>query len=104
MFSIISPKPICIPGATVILGCRHMGKCEDAAVEIRRLSENKHVVCRFLNLADLNSVKEFAETIQKGKVEGPISTFHLCVILLNLYLLFAFDRVKLSHFFQSYFV
>ncbi|XP_076801294.1 retinol dehydrogenase 13-like [Clavelina lepadiformis] len=58
-------KEVAKRGATVILGCRHMGKCEDAAVEIRRLSENKHVVCRFLNLADLNSVKEFAETIQK---------------------------------------
>lgn len=49
------------------MGCRHMGKCEEAAREIRRKTENAGVVCRFLDLASLDTVEEFSENLRKGK-------------------------------------
>ncbi|XP_077967782.1 retinol dehydrogenase 13-like isoform X1 [Styela clava] len=52
-------------GATVVMGCRHIGKCERAAREIRMNTENSNVVCRFIDLADLHSVEEFAGNVRK---------------------------------------
>jgi len=51
-------------GGTVIMGCRHMGKCEEAARKIRVNAQSKSVVCRFLDLASLDSVAEFAAELK----------------------------------------
>ena len=55
-------------GGTVIMGCRHIGKCEEAARQIRANAQSKSVVCRFLDLANLDSVTDFANEL-KGEVD-----------------------------------
>lgn len=52
-------------GATVVLGCRHITKCEKTAREIRTKTENSNVVCRFIDLAELDTVEEFAGNVRK---------------------------------------
>ncbi|XP_018669257.2 retinol dehydrogenase 13-like [Ciona intestinalis] len=58
-------KEVAKRGATVVLGCRHMGRCEKAAKEIRITAKSQHVVCRFLDLASLDSVTNFAKIINQ---------------------------------------
>ena len=52
-------------GARVILACRNPAKGEEAAKEIRELTDNDQVVFRLLDNASLESVRSFAETILK---------------------------------------
>ncbi|XP_019643816.1 PREDICTED: retinol dehydrogenase 13-like [Branchiostoma belcheri] len=47
-------------GARVILACRDPKRAEEAAAEIRKDTGNGNVVVEKLNLASLNSVREFA--------------------------------------------
>uniref|UniRef100_H2Z0X4 Uncharacterized protein n=1 Tax=Ciona savignyi TaxID=51511 RepID=H2Z0X4_CIOSA len=58
-------KEIAKRGATVVLGCRHLGRCERAAKEIRIAAKSEYVVCRFLDLASLDSVTAFAKTLKQ---------------------------------------
>ena len=50
-------------GARVILACRDLPKANKAADEIRRKSGNGNVVVELVDLASLQSVKQFAERI-----------------------------------------
>ncbi|XP_038059217.1 retinol dehydrogenase 11-like [Patiria miniata] len=50
-------------GARVILACRNLQKGEDAAKEIKTRTGNSEVVVRHLDLASLQSVREFANKI-----------------------------------------
>lgn len=50
-------------GANVILACRDMEKCEAAAKFIRGETLNHHVSARHLDLASLQSVREFAAKV-----------------------------------------
>ncbi|XP_038059959.1 retinol dehydrogenase 12-like isoform X2 [Patiria miniata] len=50
-------------GARVILACRNLQKAEDAAKEIKTRTGNSEVVVRHLDLASLQSVREFANKI-----------------------------------------
>ena len=52
-------------GARVIMACRDMKKAEKAAHEIIRLTGNRNVECEYLDLADLDSVREFAAKMNK---------------------------------------
>lgn len=54
-------------GARVILACRDMNKANKAASEIIRLSNNNKIECEKLDLADLESVRAFAE-VMKSKL------------------------------------
>ncbi|CAI5659196.1 unnamed protein product [Oreochromis niloticus] len=48
------------------MGCRDMEKCEAAAKEIRGKTLNPHVYARRLDLASMESIREFAERIKQG--------------------------------------
>ncbi|XP_038059961.1 retinol dehydrogenase 12-like [Patiria miniata] len=50
-------------GARVILACRNLQKAEDAAKEIKTRTGNSEVVVHHLDLASLQSVREFANKI-----------------------------------------
>lgn len=60
-------KSLQFSGATVILGCRHMEKCEKVAINMRQVAGHLRVVCRFLNLANLDSITKFASNLHDGK-------------------------------------
>ncbi|XP_038607616.1 retinol dehydrogenase 13 isoform X3 [Tachyglossus aculeatus] len=53
-------------GGRIIMACRDMGKCEAAAKEIRGETLSHSVYARYLDLASLKSVREFAERINQG--------------------------------------
>ncbi|XP_077139049.1 retinol dehydrogenase 13 isoform X2 [Ranitomeya variabilis] len=50
-------------GGRIIMACRDMGKCEDAAREIRGKTLNHNVFAKHLDLASTKSIKEFAKDI-----------------------------------------
>ncbi|KAE8601465.1 hypothetical protein XENTR_v10013678 [Xenopus tropicalis] len=50
-------------GGRIIMACRDMGKCENAARDIRGKTLNHNVFARHLDLASSKSIKEFAKTI-----------------------------------------
>ncbi|XP_040206696.1 retinol dehydrogenase 13-like [Rana temporaria] len=52
-------------GARVIMACRDMEKCENAAREIRGKTLNHNVSAKHLDLASTRSIKEFAKDILK---------------------------------------
>ncbi|XP_045925311.1 retinol dehydrogenase 13-like isoform X2 [Micropterus dolomieu] len=52
-------------GGRIIMGCRDMGKCEEAAKEIRGKTLNPHVYACHLDLASMKSIREFAERIKQ---------------------------------------
>ena len=52
-------------GARVILACRDLKRANEAAEEVRKLSGNGNVVVEKLDLASLESVRSFAEKINK---------------------------------------
>ncbi|XP_055991769.1 retinol dehydrogenase 13 isoform X2 [Sorex fumeus] len=68
-------------GAKVILACRDMEKCEAAAKFIRGETLNRRVSARYLDLASLRSIREFAAKV----IQGPF-------LLTNLLL----DKLKAS--------
>ncbi|XP_038059957.1 retinol dehydrogenase 13-like [Patiria miniata] len=54
-------------GARVILACRNLQKAEDATKEIKTRTGNSEVVVRHLDLASLQSVREFASKIVESE-------------------------------------
>ncbi|KAF4088074.1 hypothetical protein AMELA_G00078590 [Ameiurus melas] len=50
-------------GMRVIIACRDMEKADEAAKEIAEVSGNQNVVCKKLDLANSNSIREFAQNI-----------------------------------------
>ncbi|XP_061565305.1 retinol dehydrogenase 13-like [Cololabis saira] len=52
-------------GGRIIMGCRDMEKCEEAAKEIRGNTLNPHVYACHLDLASMKSIREFAERIKR---------------------------------------
>lgn len=54
-------------GARVILACRDMTKARIAADEIRQKSGNGNVVVKKLDLASLQSVRDFAKDVEKNE-------------------------------------
>ncbi|XP_067100430.1 retinol dehydrogenase 13-like isoform X1 [Osmerus mordax] len=52
-------------GGRVIMGCRDMEKCEDAAKEIRGKTLNPHVYAHHIDLASIKSIRQFAERIKQ---------------------------------------
>jgi len=53
-------------GARVILACRDTKKAEQEAKEIIKLSGNNNVEVEYLDLADLDTVRSFAEKMNKN--------------------------------------
>ncbi len=53
-------------GAHLILACRDSKKAEIAAKEIIKLTNNKNVDVEFLDLSDLDTIRSFAEKINKN--------------------------------------
>jgi NAD(P)-dependent dehydrogenase (short-subunit alcohol dehydrogenase family) len=53
-------------GAHLILACRDSKKAEIAAKEIIKLTNNKNVDVEFLDLSDLNTIRSFAEKMNKN--------------------------------------
>ncbi|TSK82181.1 Retinol dehydrogenase 12 [Bagarius yarrelli] len=53
-------------GAKIIMACRDIIKAEVAQKEIIAESGNNNVLIRYLDLANTNSIREFAELINKG--------------------------------------
>ncbi|XP_040285524.1 retinol dehydrogenase 13 isoform X2 [Bufo bufo] len=53
-------------GGRIIMACRDMEKCENAAKEIRGKTLNHNVFAKQLDLASTKSIKEFANRILKG--------------------------------------
>ncbi|KAM8947360.1 retinol dehydrogenase 13 [Pelodytes ibericus] len=54
-------------GGKVIMACRDMEKCENAARDIRGKTLNHNVFAKHLDLASTKSIKEFAKTILKDE-------------------------------------
>ncbi|XP_053198001.1 retinol dehydrogenase 12, like [Scomber japonicus] len=54
-------------GARVIIACRDMEKAQEAVKEVISNSGNENVVCMKLDLADIKSIREFAEAINKDE-------------------------------------
>ncbi|XP_069091246.1 retinol dehydrogenase 13 isoform X2 [Pleurodeles waltl] len=52
-------------GGKIILACRDMNKCEEAAKEIRGKTLSHNVFAKHLDLASLKSVSEFAQKINE---------------------------------------
>ncbi|KAF4087569.1 hypothetical protein AMELA_G00072230 [Ameiurus melas] len=52
-------------GGRIIMGCRDMGKCEEAAREIRGSTLNPHVYARHVDLASIKSIRSFVEKINQ---------------------------------------
>ena len=52
-------------GHRVVLACRNMGEAEKAAQEIRLGSGNPEVFARKLDLASLDSIREFARDFER---------------------------------------
>ncbi|KAG8583664.1 hypothetical protein GDO81_008497 [Engystomops pustulosus] len=52
-------------GGRIIMACRDMGKCENAAREVRGKTLNHNVFAKHLDLASTKSIKEFAKNILK---------------------------------------
>ena len=55
-------RALAFKGATVIMACRSIEKGEIAAAQIRSQKPSGEVILRQLDLADLNSVRSFAES------------------------------------------
>lgn len=55
-------------GATVYLACRDLTKCEEARKEIILGTKNKYVFCRSLDLASLESIKQFVRHFKHEQV------------------------------------
>src|SRR5947209_9002643 len=60
---LVSARELARAGTTVIIACRNVVKGESAASEIHRDVPDAKLVIRRLDLADLASVREFADTI-----------------------------------------
>jgi NADP-dependent 3-hydroxy acid dehydrogenase YdfG len=54
-------------GARVIMACRDMKKCEETREKIVADSFNTNVICRECDLASIESIKKFAEEINKNE-------------------------------------
>ena len=54
-------------GARVIMACRDLKKCEETREKIVADSFNNNVVCRECDLASIDSIKSFAEEINKNE-------------------------------------
>jgi retinol dehydrogenase-12 len=52
-------------GAHVILACRDLNKADNAAAEIKKISGNQSVEVQYLDLADLETVRQFSERVHK---------------------------------------
>lgn len=65
-----------LTGATVVMACRHMGKCEKVATSIRQSTENFNVVCRFVDLASLDSIEEFSSSLSSGEYKRSVILPH----------------------------
>uniref|UniRef100_A0A2C9L2Z7 Retinol dehydrogenase 13 n=1 Tax=Biomphalaria glabrata TaxID=6526 RepID=A0A2C9L2Z7_BIOGL len=60
-------KELARRGGRIILACRDMDKCELVKKEIISETANKSIECRKLDLASLDSVRAFCETINASK-------------------------------------
>lgn len=58
----------------VIIACRDMEKADEATKEIAEVSGNQNVVCKKLDLADSNSIREFAQNINSGKTTAHLDS------------------------------
>lgn len=66
MLLYFTPVYISVVGAKVIIACRDMERGQAAVKDVIESSGNENVVCMKLDLADTNSIREFAEAINKG--------------------------------------
>lgn len=51
----------------MIIACRDMERGDAARKEVIEVSGNQNVVCKKLDLADLSSIRQFAQNINSGK-------------------------------------
>ena len=65
-------------GARVIMACRDMKKCEEACAEIIEATYNKKVFCKKLDLASLESIREFADDIKASMSDVKLN--HLVIL------------------------
>ncbi|XP_072265248.1 retinol dehydrogenase 13 isoform X2 [Pyxicephalus adspersus] len=56
-------------GGRIIMACRDMEKCENAAKEVRGKTLNHNVFAKRLDLASTNSIKEFAKDIKEEHLD-----------------------------------
>jgi retinol dehydrogenase-13 len=54
-------------GGKVVMGCRNLEKCERVKKEIIEATLNKNIHCRHLDLASLESVHSFAESVNANE-------------------------------------
>lgn len=54
-------------GAKVILACRDVMRAERAATDIMKKSNNQNVVVKIVDLASLDSIRKFADNINKSE-------------------------------------
>uniref|UniRef100_A0A6M2D9V6 Putative dehydrogenase with different specificities related to short-chain alcohol dehydrogenase n=1 Tax=Rhipicephalus microplus TaxID=6941 RepID=A0A6M2D9V6_RHIMP len=59
-------KEFATKGASVIMACRDLTKCRRVRAEIMTQTRNKRVVCEELDLASLESIRNFAARINES--------------------------------------
>lgn len=59
-------KVLGLRGGRVILACRDMKKCEETRKELVEETVNKQIICKELDLASMESIKKFADDINKS--------------------------------------
>merc|ERR1719317_1883944 len=57
-------KELARRNATVVMACRHMGRCKQAKLKITNKVANAKLVPKFIDLANLDSIEEFAENVR----------------------------------------
>ena len=73
---LVTARELARAGASVVLACRNMNKGEQAIAEVRAAVPNADVALEALDLADLDSVSDFASRIGSGHD-------HLDLLVLN---------------------
>ena len=59
----------------MIMACRDMEHCEKARLAIRERIPNKMVECRELDLASVESIRKFADSVLECKYHKQIQNF-----------------------------
>lgn len=65
----------------VIMACRNRAKCIEKRRDITLSTKNKQVFCRQLDISNFESIKNFVEKIESGKIPSPLSRRHDILVL-----------------------
>ena len=53
-------KQLALKGSKVVMACRDMEHCQKVQAKLRNSTHNRRIYCRYLDLANFQSVRKFA--------------------------------------------